>query len=220
MNNKVRSITERVSVKVCILFAAMMLMGMVSAFTVSAAPAVKKTEYEGKGRVEVNFRGRVQYKGLKITVKDSSGKSYDVKIIDKDRDDIEFKIRNYKLGRTYQIKISGVRSVGESSYATVSSKVKIPKAAGGIPVEKVSYDARDREVSIEFDTFVQWKNPKVTISDGKKNYVVRIDEYDRDEIEVKVKTLKPGVTYTWKIKGIGLKGSSGYKTISGTWKVR
>ena len=203
-NNRRKGAWKRISG----LFSAFLIAMMLFTVTVLAAPSVKKTDYEGKGKFEVVFSGRVQYKNVKVTVKDAAGKKQSVKIVDKDRDDIEFRIANYKPGKSYTYHIKGIRSYGEKNYSTISGKVSIPKAPGGIPLKEVEYDARDRKVSIEFDTVVQWKNPKMTISDGVKNYVIRIDEYDRDEIEVVVSKLKSGVRYSWKISGIRKKGAS------------
>lgn len=204
--------------KISVLFSAFLISVAAFAVTVLAAPTVKKTDYEGKGKFEIVFSGRVQYKNVKVTVKDAAGKKQRVKIVEKDRNDIEFRIKNYKPGKSYTYKIKGIRRYGEKKYSTISGKVRIPKAAGGIPIKEVEYDAKDRKVNIKFDTVVQWKNPKMTISDGVKNYVIRIDEYDRNEIEVIVSKLKSGVRYSWKISGIRKKGASGYKTITGYLK--
>lgn len=184
-----------------------------------AAPAVRKAEYEGKGRIEVSFKTRVQYKNLSVTVKDSSGKKYLVRIVDKDRDDVDFRILRYQPGKTYTYTIKGVRKTGEARYSTVSGKVKIPRAPGGIPLKKVEYDAKDWEVTIEFDAQVEWKNPRLTISDGKKNHVLSISEKNRVEIEANVRKLTPGVRYTFTLSGIRLKGTEKYRTISDTFTV-
>lgn len=95
----------------------------------AAAPDIRKVQYEGKGKVDVDFSGKVSYKNVKVRVKDTDGKSYAAKILDRDSDDLEFKILNYKEGKTYRFKIYGIRAKGTSGYKNVLSRVKIPKPA-------------------------------------------------------------------------------------------
>jgi len=184
---------------------------------VDAAASIKKTEYEGKGKVEVSFKTDVKYKNLKVEVKNKSGKKVKAKILDKDSDDLEFKITNYKPGKKYTFKLKGICKKGEKKYGTVSGSIKIPSSKGAVKVKDIEYDADDREVNFEFTGRVQWKSPKVTIKKGSTNYVKRIVEKDNDEIEVVVKKLKRGVTYKYKITGVRKKGSKKYGTVSGTF---
>lgn len=182
-----------------------------------AAASIKKVEYEGKGKVDVNFKSKVKYKNLKVTVKDSSGNQKKAKILDKDNDDLDFKILNYKDGEKYTFTIKGIRKKSESNYSSVSGSITIPKANGSISIKKIEYDAKDKEVSFDFDCKVQWKSPKVTIKKGSKNYVKKIKEKDNDDIEVSVKKLKKGVTYKYTISGIKKKGEKSYTSISGSF---
>ena len=75
----------------------------------AAAPQKKSIKYEGYGKVELEFRSKVQWKNAKVTVKDSTGKAYSVKILNKDNDEIEFKILQFKQGQKYTCTVSGVR---------------------------------------------------------------------------------------------------------------
>ena len=109
--------------------AVMFLATQLSAF--AAAPAVEEVEYKGKGRVEVEFHGKVQYKNVKVTVKDTAGKTYNVSAIRKDSDDISFNINKFQTGKTYKISVKGVKVRGSKSFGTVSGKVTIPKAVTG-----------------------------------------------------------------------------------------
>ena len=95
----------------------------------AASPMIEDIEYCGSGIVEVDFYGDVMYRNTKVTVKDNKGKKYRASIIKKDSDDIKFKIKKYKKGRTYKFKIKNVRSWNGGSYRTVSGKVKINKAS-------------------------------------------------------------------------------------------
>jgi len=85
-------------------------------------------------------------------------------------------------------------------------------------IEDVEYDDEDREVSFDFYGRVQWRRPKVKITDKYgRSYVVRIHSKDRDDIEVKVKRLKYGAKYKYKISGVKVAGTSGYKTVRGSF---
>ena len=197
-----------------------MVWATIAAVPAFAAPKVKKAEYEGKGRVEVDFNSKVKYKNVKVTVKDNKGATYSTTINEKDNDDLTFTIKNFKTGRTYTYTISGVKKNNESSYGKVTGKVTIPTPTTTPKVKEVDYDKGDREVEFEFTTRVQWKGTKVTITDGSKNYVTRIKEKDSDSIEVKVSKLTLGKKYTYKISGVRVNGANSYKTISGTFIAR
>ncbi len=78
-------------------------------------------EYDrGDKEIEVDFSTKVQYKSLKVTVKDSSGKKVTVKRIEKDDDDLSIKVSGIKSGKKYTIQLSGVSVKGKNSYKTVS----------------------------------------------------------------------------------------------------
>lgn len=169
-----------------------------TAIPAMASPKIKEAEYEGNGRVEVEFKNKVKYINVKVIVTDSTGKTYATKINKKDNDDLTFTIKNFKKGVTYTYKISGIKRRSEKHYHQVTGKIAIPAAAAAPGVKKIDYDRGDREVEFKFKTKVQWKSPKVTITDGKTNYVTRIKERDDGEIEVKVKKLTKGKKYTYR----------------------
>lgn len=209
---------KKMRVMLCTMMAAIWVLAM--AMPAMAAPKVKEAEYEGNGRVEVEFGSKVNYKNVKVTVKDGSGKSYTTKIVEKDSDDLTFVIKNFAKGKTYTYTISGIKKRSEKSYGSLKGTVKIPGASAKPRVKEVDYDRDDKEVEFEFANRVQWKSPKVTISDGKKNYVVRIREKDSDGIEVKVNKLTIGKTYKYTITGVRIKGNASYTTITGSFKAR
>ena len=97
----------------------------------AASPTVEDVEHKGKGRVEVDFYGKVRYKNLKVSVKDTSGRKYRVTRVRRDDDDVKFTIRNYKAGKTYRITVKGVKMAGTNSFGKATAKLKIPKAAKG-----------------------------------------------------------------------------------------
>lgn len=95
----------------------------------ASAPTIQKTDYEGKGKVEVDFAGDVSYKKVKVKVTEPSGKTYRAKILEKDDDDLTFKLKNYKSGKTYKFKITGIKERGTSKYGSVKDSVKVPAKA-------------------------------------------------------------------------------------------
>ncbi len=197
----------------------LMIMLWVTATAVPAfaSPKIKEAEYEGNGRVEVDFRTKVKYKNVKVVVTDTKGNKYTTKINRKDNDDLTFTIKKFKKGLTYKYTIKGVKKRNEKKYGQVTGKITIPGNNAAPVVKKFDYDREDNELEIDFKTKVQWKNAKVTITDGKKNYVVKIKEKDNDGLELKVKKMKYGKRYTYKISGVRVKGNTTYKTITGTF---
>ena len=115
-----------------ILVTAVMTMTMVLAGAIStfaAAPGIEEIEYKNNGRVEVEFHGKVKYRNAKVSVKDTSGKKYKVTAVRKDDDDIKFTIKYFKLGKTYKITISGVKTRGSKKFDKVTGRIKVPAAA-------------------------------------------------------------------------------------------
>lgn len=97
----------------------------------ASAPKTEDVEYLGSGKVEVEFTRDVRYSSPSVSVKDSSGKYYSASIYYKDSDEVKFKIKNYKAGKTYKYTIKKVRVAGTSSYGNVYGSVKIPSSVIG-----------------------------------------------------------------------------------------
>lgn len=115
---------------------------MSTALSVSAAaPVFEEIEHKGKGRMEVEFYGKVVYKNAKVIVRDTSGKKYKVTKVRKDDDDIKFTIKNFKRGKTYKITVKGIKKRGTKSYGSRTGKINIPKSSK-------SSISRDKAVAI------------------------------------------------------------------------
>lgn len=112
-------------IPVAVAVALAMLMGTITPVN-ALTPEKESVKYLGSGKVEVEFYEDVDYRNTKVTVKDSSGKSYKTTILMRDDDEIKFKIKSYKKGKKYTFKISGIREEGTRKYGTVSGKVSIP----------------------------------------------------------------------------------------------
>lgn len=109
----------------------------------AAPPRLEEVEYKGGGMVEVEFLKKVRYRNPRVTVKDAEGKTCRASITGKDRDDLTFKIKDYKEGASYTFTVSGVRKKGTKKYGSVSGTVTIPA-----PVRAVS---KDRALSLALD---------------------------------------------------------------------
>lgn len=93
------------------------------------------------------------------------------------------------------------------------------KVSNSIRIEEVEYDSEDREVNFDFIQNVRWRrNAKVTIYTMGGTKVSRyIREFDNDGVEVKVKRLRYGAKYRFKISGIKRRGAAKYRTLTGTF---
>ncbi len=188
------------------------------ALAASKAPAVDSVKYENSKKIEVEFKGDVDYKNPTIKVTDSKGKAYAATIVEADDDEFTFRMTNPKKGMTYTYNISNVAKAGTSNFTTVKGTFRIA-GKKEVLVEDVDFDREDKEVNFDFQGNVKWKNAKVVIKDSAgKNFVKRIKEKDNDGIEVKVKSLTSGKKYTYKITGAARKGSNKFKTVKGTFR--
>ena len=64
-----------------------MMWVMATAIPAMAAPRVKEAQYQGYGKVEVDFSSDVKFKNVKVTLKDNKGEKYsatNIKRIDSD----------------------------------------------------------------------------------------------------------------------------------------
>lgn len=199
---------------------ALVMMFSIAVPAMAATPAIRKTEYEGSGYVEVDFKKDVQYKKAKVTVKDSGGKSYKVSIKEKDEDDLTFKISSIAAGKTYKYTISGVRSGKSGKYVSVSGTFKVP-AAKKVSIKELDFDYGDKELELEFSSKVQYKNLKVKVKDSKgKSYTVKLHEKDSNSLELRVSGLKKNRKYTVTVSGVRPKGSGSYGSVSGSFTAR
>lgn len=170
--------------------------------------------------IEIDFSSRIKLKSnAKVTVKDSTGKSYKAYIEDDDSNEIDIDVANLKANRKYTVTITGIKKSNASKYGTLTVTFSIPKASTNL-VKDVDYDADDKEVSFEFKNNVSYKNAKVVITNtsNTKTYTTRIVEKDSDEITARVSGLKRGSTYKYKITGVTDKATKSSKTLSGTFK--
>lgn len=198
-----------------------MMWVMAAAIPAMAAPRVEEAQYQGYGKVEVDFASDVKFKNVKVTLKDNKGAQYSAANIKRiDSDSMAFTIRNYKKGRTYTYTISGIKRSADKNYGTVKGTVQIPAATQAPIVKEVDYDSDDLEVEIEFKSYVQFKNPKVTVTTNRKNYAVRIVKKGNDSITIKVKKLILGRKHNFTVSGIRVRGNTTYTKMKGSFIAR
>lgn len=188
---------------------------------------VKKVTYDGE-ELEVKFGMKVlwDYEADVISVKDNKGKSYDGYLVDTDDDDCEIYIENLKFGRTYKIKIDGIRVRGRGEFQTLTLSVKIPEQKKGVAVKKVEYDEdfeygrTEWKVSFEFSRDIRHKRKSyVIVKDAAgKQYSSKASrvEWDDDECEVHLNgALKIGEVYTYEIVNIKPVKEKKFLTVKG-----
>lgn len=201
-----------------------------------SAIKVKKVTYDtddGQKELEIDFTTKVTWRSnAKVSsIKDNKGVTYTGTLKDKDNDECDIVIPKLKTGRTYTIKITGIKKKGTSSYRTLTLTVKVPAATTTkkVTVKKVSvdidnddHDKYKTEIEVDFASDVTWRsNAKITsVKDNKGNtYTGILTEKDDDECEIYIKNIKYGRTYTIKISGVKAKGAASYQTITVTAKV-
>lgn len=87
----------------------------------SSSVSIRSVDYDVEDKdIDINFSGLVQYKSVKVTVRDSSGKSYQTSIRNKDSDDMEVRVSGLKYGSKYTVSVSGVGAKGSGKYGTIS----------------------------------------------------------------------------------------------------
>lgn len=189
--------------KMIVMLTAAALLLALAVPVLAETPVIKKVEYEGRGYVDVDFRGKVEYSNVSVEVTDANGKAYEATIYELDNDDITFNVANIAEGMDYSFTVSGVRSGFSGEYEAVSDGFRVP-APGETGIKEVDYDDDDRELEVEFTARVRFENPDVIVEDAAgRLYETRIIEQDKNSIEVRVDGLTRGESYTVTVSGVG-----------------
>lgn len=202
--------------------------------------SVKEVEFDfeewEENNLKIEFYTKVRYKNPAVSVTDETGKAYDAEITEKDWDELELWVDGLSSDHTYTIIISGIKPRKADSYGTLTieaameqkvEKLKLYetefKATStgmeqGIDVEEVEFEwnkGKGDSISVDFLTYVSYKNTSVTLTDetGKK-YAVEKKDWDTDDLEVTVDELKEGHTYKLVIQGIKPRGTKTFGTLT------
>ncbi|MGN8913074.1 hypothetical protein [Anaerofustis butyriciformans] len=188
-----------------------------------------KQDDDNKNIVDVNFKTKVMWDdNASITsLTDAGGNSYNAKIIDKDDDDLEIYIEGIKDGTNYTAEIQGIKAYNDNSYTNLKVTFETEKQTSNntksnLKIRDVDFDREDKEVSFDFDKFIELKSDAYIIikdSNGNtyssKNSRIICDE---DDIELFLdKNLKQGQKYTYEINGIKENVGNSYETINGSF---
>ena len=190
------------------IFALLLIALLVASVPVFAAQDDSiRVEYDGYGRVEVDFRKNVRYSDAKVEVKDPSGAVLPALIMDLDEDDLDFVVENLVPGETYSFSFTGV-SYRASGETVPGGSFRVP-GEGEVTIKKIDYDRDDRELEIEFVGRVEYADLIVTIEDANgKAYDANVCEKDRDSVELRVNGLERGTEYTVTVSGVRLPDSA------------
>lgn len=188
-----------------------------------------KQDDDNKNIVDVNLKTKVMWDdNASITsLTDAGGNSYNAKIIDKDDDDLEIYIEGIKDGTNYTAEIQGIKAYNDNSYTNLKVTFETEKQTSNntksnLKIRDVDFDREDKEVSFDFDKFIELKSDAYIIikdSNGNtyssKNSRIICDE---DDIELFLdKNLKQGQKYTYEINGIKENVGNSYETINGSF---
>lgn len=140
-----------------------------------AATSVKKVNYKGGGKVEISFSSKVTYSSPKVAVTDNNGTTYGASIVKKGSTSLQFKISKYKTGKTYKVKISGIKGGGAvTSFKIVSKKAAIATAKGKA---KSTWGAKSfTNIEVESTTYKSTGVWKVSFAAGGFNYTYWISQ--------------------------------------------
>lgn len=175
-----------------------------------------RVEYDGYGRVEVDFRKNIRYDDAKVEVKDSAGNILPAVIMDRDEDDLDFVVENLVPGETYSFTITGV-TYRVSGEAVPGGSFRVP-GEGEVAIKKIDYDRDDRELEIEFAGRVEYADLVVNIEDASgKTYDASIRERDGDSVELRVSGLDRGAEYTVTVSGVRLADSANTVSVTGSF---
>ena len=199
---------------VSLVIAAMMVLLVGASFALAEAAQIQRVKYEGNGLVDVEFLRDVGYDNLTITVSDSLGNAYTTTIVERDDDDLTFRVDQIAAGEEYTFTISGVRSGRSGEYGSVTGTFSTPEE-GQVGIETVEYEADEREVEIDFIGRVEFDmNCTVTMTDAMGNtYNGQILKMDEDSLEVYVEGLTRGETYTVLVTGVRNVGQAEFGSV-------
>ena len=180
----------------------------------AVAPEAFRAEYEGNGRVEIDFRNNVSYENLTVDVTAFMGAPQTVRILEADNDDLTFIIENILPETTYTYTVSGIREGRTGEFGSVTGEITTP-AEGEVVISELEADVEDGEIEIEFLGRVDYDNPTVTVTKADGTILeTLITEREGDSIELRAKGLIRGEEYTVTVTGVSQRSLNNFGTAS------
>lgn len=186
-----------------------------------------ETDDDHPSKIEVDLKTKVSWKknAKVIYAKDSTGEKHTVVLKGKDSDDFNMYVKGLKAGRSYRIKINGIKKRWTTQYKVLTIKFTIPKNTSSTPlkINEVSYDNEESKVEFEFNKPISINNNFVIeIKDENGNLVSNENSIynttDKDECDILLdNNLNYKSTYTYKISGVSQLGLNKYITLSGNF---
>ncbi|MEG0935856.1 MAG: Ig-like domain-containing protein [Clostridia bacterium] len=181
-------------------------------------PRIKTTEYKGNGRVELDFQDKVRYHRVMVEVKDIKGTIYPAIPMNRDSDDLTFRVKGYAVGQKYTFEITGVRTRKATEFGILRGEFIIPEPS--VPdITAVIYEAEDNELTVQFEQPMRMKGIEVTIADEAGTEVsVRRVKKGGDELTVKMsEALEPDTVYEFVISGLKVADMAELQSITGSF---
>lgn len=72
--------------------------------------------------VDVEFIGRVEYDNVAVTVTDENGNPLDVKILERDDDGLELRVKGLEYGKEYEVTVTGAGRAGTGLFKGASAE--------------------------------------------------------------------------------------------------
>lgn len=174
-----------------------------------------RIEYDGFGRVELDFARDVRYRDVQLSVQNEEGNACEALIAEMDDDELSFIVKDIVPGN-YSFVLSGLRFGWTGEYESFAGAFRVPDE-NEVVIKSVDYDADDRELELGFNARVQLEQPQVTLKDAEgKEYDVKLREWDEDGIELRVEKLARGAEYTVTVQGVkpfGFENAVGVSTV-------
>ena len=181
---------------------ALALLAVFAVAAIADEVMIFKTTYEGMGVVDVDFARNVTYRDPAIAVTDSNGFSYASVILERDDDDLAFRVENPAPGLEYSYTLSGVRMGKDGDFTSVTGSFLVPLNEE-TAIRKVEYDFEDRELEVEFFSRLDLSGMEVHLTDASgAEYELKVRELKGNGFEAYAPGLSRGESYTIQISGL------------------
>jgi len=186
----------------------------------AAEPSFFRAEYEGNGRVEIEFKRDMSYQNLSVEVLNPFGQPEDVTLIEVDDDDLTFSVADVRDETTYTFTVSGIREGRTGDFGAITGQFTTP-GPDDVVITELEGDVEDGEIEIDFLGRVRYDNPAVTVTRADGTALdARITDRENDSIELRVSGLTRGEEYTVTVTGVAPQDSGVFGSVTRTFIAR